>query len=621
MDRSKTKKMNKLANTTSQIRYEVINANLNSHTYSVVCHIERPNKDQIIHFPQWIVGSYMIRDFSKNLQNLQATQNKKSITFTQLSKSSWRLHCMQGHALSFTYKIYAHDASVRGAWLDESRAFFNGTSLFFEIDGHFDSEYLLSLNSMLLEPSNDQFTDEWRVFTQLDPVKVNKDGWGLYKAPSFQTLADSPVLIGAPWVGEFNVRNIPHRFVITGTPPSFDGNKLLTDSQKICETVIDFWHPNNKPVIDNYLFILNASQDGYGGLEHKNSTVLQCKRADLPNTHKSDLSEGYIGFLGLISHEYFHTWNVKRLRPTEFAHYRFDTENYTELLWLFEGFTSYYDDLLLRRSGLINDQQYLKLVNKNIQQVLQTPGRFVQSVAQSSFDAWVKYYKPDENTPNSTVSYYSKGALIALCFDLKLRSFKSSLDDVMRELFKRSEGGPIGEHELAQVLNELSGYSWKREIKNWVHGITDPPFEELLRENGIQVLKAPDPLQLQLGIRTDDSKSNVHIKHVLNKGVAQRSGFAPGDEWIGIEVSDTFRHLKKSRKSNEFQSKSWRLSKLDDLWLLLGETKKFVALVGRDQRIIRLPIDFDIDKVNSNESNCTLSIKNGEKATKWLLNL
>ena len=621
MDRSKTKKMNKLANTTSQIRYEVINANLNSHTYSVVCHIERPNKDQIIHFPQWIVGSYMIRDFSKNLQNLQATQNKKSITFTQLSKSSWRLHCMQGHALSFTYKIYAHDASVRGAWLDESRAFFNGTSLFFEIDGHFDSEYLLSLNSMLLEPSNDQFTDEWRVFTQLDPVKVNKDGWGLYKAPSFQTLADSPVLIGAPWVGEFNVRNIPHRFVITGTPPSFDGNKLLTDSQKICETVIDFWHPNNKPVIDNYLFILNASQDGYGGLEHKNSTVLQCKRADLPNTHKSDLSEGYIGLLGLISHEYFHTWNVKRLRPTEFAHYRFDTENYTELLWLFEGFTSYYDDLLLRRSGLINDQQYLKLVNKNIQQVLQTPGRFVQSVAQSSFDAWVKYYKPDENTPNSTVSYYSKGALIALCFDLKLRSFKSSLDDVMRELFKRSEGGPIGEHEFAQVLNELNGYSWKREIKNWVHGITDPPFEELLRENGIQVLKAPDPLQLQLGIRTDDSKSYVHIKHVLNKGVAQRSGFAPGDEWIGVEVSDTVTHLKKSRKSNQFQSKSWRLSKLDDLWLLLGETKKFVALVGRDQRIIRLPIDFDIDKVNSNESNCTLSIKNGEKATKWLLNL
>ena len=621
MDRSKTKKMNKLANTTSQIRYEVINANLNSHTYSVVCHIERPNKDQIIHFPQWIVGSYMIRDFSKNLQNLQATQNKKSITFTQLSKSSWRLHCMQGHALSFTYKIYAHDASVRGAWLDESRAFFNGTSLFFEIDGHFDSEYLLSLNSMLLEPSNDQFTDEWRVFTQLDPVKVNKDGWGLYKAPSFQTLADSPVLIGAPWVGEFNVRNIPHRFVITGTPPSFDGNKLLTDSQKICETVIDFWHPNNKPVIDNYLFILNASQDGYGGLEHKNSTVLQCKRADLPNTHKSDLSEGYIGLLGLISHEYFHTWNVKRSRPTEFAHYRFDTENYTELLWLFEGFTSYYDDLLLRRSGLINDQQYLKLVNKNIQQVLQTPGRFVQSVAQSSFDAWVKYYKPDENTPNSTVSYYSKGALIALCFDLKLRSFKSSLDDVMRELFKRSEGGPIGEHEFAQVLNELSGYSWKKEIKNWVHGITDPPFEELLLENGIQVLKAPDPLQLQLGIRTDDSKSSVHIKHVLNKGVAQRSGFAPGDEWIGVELSDTVRHLKKSRKSNQFQSKSWRLSKLDDLWLLLGETKKFVALVGRDQRIIRLPIDFDIDKVNSNESNCTLSIKNDEKATKWLLNL
>ena len=621
MNRSNTKKKNKLANTASQITYEVINANLNSHIYTVICRVECPNKDQIINFPQWIVGSYMIRDFAKNLQNLQAIQNNKTITFTQLTKSSWKLHCTEGHALSFTYKIYAHDASVRGAWLDQSRAFFNGTSLFFEIDGHLDSEYLVRLNSMLLSPSNNQFTEEWRVFTQLDPVKVNKDGWGLYKAQSFQTLADSPVLIGAPWVGEFKVRDITHRFVITGTPPSFDGNKLLTHSQKICETVIDFWHPSNKPAIDNYLFILNASQDGYGGLEHKNSTVLQCKRADLPNIHKSDLSDGYIGLLGLISHEYFHTWNVKRLRPTEFTHYKFDTENYTELLWLFEGFTSYYDDLLLRRSGLINDLQYLKLVNKNIQQVLQTPGRFVQSVAQSSFDAWVKYYKPDENTPNSTVSYYSKGALIALCFDLKLRSFKSSLDEVMRELYKRSKGGPIGELEFAQVLNDLSGYSWRKEIKSWVHGIMDPPFEELLLENGIQVLKAPDPLQLQLGIRTDDSKSNVHIKHVLSNGIAERSGFVPGDEWIGVEVSDTAGHYKKSRKSNPIQSQSWRLSKLDDLWLLLGNTKKFVALVGRDQRIIRLLIDFDIDKVNSNKSNCTLSIKNGEKATKWLLNV
>jgi predicted metalloprotease with PDZ domain len=190
--------------------------------------------------------------------------------------------------------------------------------------------------------------------------------------------------------------------------------------------------------------MLNVVDDGYGGLEHRNSTALIAARRDLPRLGEQRLSDGYVTLLGLVSHEYFHTWNVKQLRPAEFARYDYTRENYTQLLWFFEGFTSYYDDLLLRRAGLIDEATYVRLVNKTINQVLQTPGREVQPVANASFDAWVKYYRQDENTPNATVSYYTKGALVALCFDLTLRAEgKGSLDDVMRACGLRCSGGPI----------------------------------------------------------------------------------------------------------------------------------------------------------------------------------
>jgi len=283
---------------------------------------------------------------------------------------------------------------------------------------------------------------------------------------------DCPFELGPFWSGSFTACGIPHRFVVAGAPPSFDGAKLLADTQAICEAEIRFWHGQERsqkqsrsrktgegqsPIpFKHYVFMLNAVADGYGGLEHKNSTALICKRADLPRLPRTTLAptthkqpEGYTQLLGLISHEYFHTWNVKRLRPLELATYDYTQENYTELLWFFEGFTSYYDDLLLRRAGLIDNATYLKLLTKTVNGVAQTPGRLVQSVAQASFDAWVKYYRQDENTPNATVSYYTKGSLVGLCLDLSLRAEgKTSLDAVMRGLWARCQGGPMAEADL-----------------------------------------------------------------------------------------------------------------------------------------------------------------------------
>ncbi|GAB1381983.1 hypothetical protein MASR1M50_03020 [Burkholderiales bacterium] len=239
----------------------------------------------------------------------------------------------------------------------------------------------------------------------MTPVQVDARGFGRYRADDYDELVDHPVELGTFWSGHFKAGGVPHRFVVAGAPAAFDGERLLRDTQKICETAIRLWHGAKAPPHRRYLFMLNAVGDGYGGLEHRASTALICGRHELPR-HDSPASaaqvgDGYVTLLGLISHEYFHAWNVKRLKPAEFAPYDFTRENYTRLLWFFEGFTSYYDDLLLRRAGLLDDAAYLKLLTKTINQVQQAPGRHVQSVAQASFDAWVRYYRPDENTPTA----------------------------------------------------------------------------------------------------------------------------------------------------------------------------------------------------------------------------
>ncbi len=259
-------------------------------------------------------------------------------------------------------------------------------------------------------------------------VVIDRQGFGTYlAAANYDELADSPVEMGDFWSANFDVCGVPHRFVVSGATASFDGDKLIADTRAICETEMRFWHGDKigkrggpAAPFDRYVFMLNAVDDGYGGLEHRHSTALICTRRDLPQIGARKQPDGYTTLLGLISHEYFHTWNVKRMRPAEFSRYDYARENYTRLLWLFEGFTSYYDDLLLRRADRIDDAAYLKLLNKTVNQVLQTPGRQVQSVADASFDAWVKYYRQDEQTANTTVSYYTKGALVALCFDLTL---------------------------------------------------------------------------------------------------------------------------------------------------------------------------------------------------------
>ena len=587
------------------IRYTVQASAVDAHLFDVQLHITKPAADQLLSLPVWIPGSYLVREFAKNLQSLSATQNGQSVPAEQLSKNQWKIACSADAECVISYQVCAYDTSVRTAWLDRRRGFFNGTSLCLRVHGQESQPHALEL---LSSPA----TQGWQVATGLTPAQIDANGFGLYTAAHYDELVDCPVEMGQFWRGSFTAGGVPHEFVVAGAAPSFDGERLLADTQKICETEIAFWHADgSQPPMDRYVFMLNVVDDNYGGLEHRNSTALICGRRDLPRKGEAKAGEGYNTLLGLISHEYFHTWNVKRLRPAEFARYDYEQENYTELLWFFEGFTSYYDDLFLRRAGLIDSALYLKLITRTINQVLQTPGRHVQSVAESSFDAWVKYYRQDENTANHTVSYYTKGSLVALCLDLALRSGSgSSLDDVMRGLWRKSEGGPISEADVLAVVTELGNADIAQQLQSWVHSTNDLPLRELLAQHGINTKVEPAQLAQRLGLRVQENHS-VQIKTVLRGSPAEQAGMMAGDEWLALEA----------------EGQRWRIGKLDDVLLYAGSSNQVTAWVARDRLMLELPLNLgplpaktaseDADSAKA-ISNLGLEISDKTAAERWL---
>ena len=429
-------------------------------------------------------------------------------------------------------------------------------------------------------PSPD-LPDGWEVATTLEPLagRAARTSSAPPITTRSSTIRSSSVASGA---AASTPPASPHEFVVAGAWPDFDGERLVADTKRICEAEIRFWHGDGRAPFDRYVFMLNALDDGRGGLEHRSSTALVAPRRDLPRVApaepgkaaaKADASDGYVGVLGLVAHEYFHAWNVKRLKPREFASFDYAGENYTRLLWFFEGFTSYYDDLMVLRAGLIDAPRYLKLLATTIGAVQATPGRLVQSVADASFDAWIKYYRADENTPNATISYYAKGSLVALALDLTLRSEGAgSLDDVMRHLWRESGGGAIDEDDIAAALEAVGGRSYERELAAWVHGTDELPLAALLQRFAVEIEAQPATLAQRLGVRASESAlTGVKITHVLSGGAGERAGLAPGDELLAVD--------------------GWRLRRLDDAARVLPAAGTTTLLVGRDQRVLSLALD------------------------------
>ncbi|MES9938833.1 MAG: peptidase M61, partial [Sedimenticola sp.] len=386
----------------SAISYQVKPVSPEAHLFEVTLKIAEPDQQgQMLVMPSWILGSYMIRDFAKNLVTLTAQSGGQQVAWEKQDKQSW-LFAPCGGELTVTYTIYAWDLSVRSAHLDTTHGYFNGTSLFLRVVGQEQQP----CDVELLPPDGDAYVG-WRVATTLQENMASYLGFGSYKAANYDELVDHPVEMGTFDYAEFDVAGVPHTIAITGRHDA-DMERLCSDLEVLCNSHIDMF--GQLPEMDRYLFQVMAVGDGYGGLEHRSSTSLICKRTDLPKRGEEKVTKGYRQFLGLASHEYFHLWNVKRIRPEAFRTADLSKEVHTRLLWAFEGITSYYDDLSLIRTGRIEAESYLELLAQVITRVQRGSGRRKQSLSDSSFDAWTKFYKQDENAPNAIVSYYAKGA-------------------------------------------------------------------------------------------------------------------------------------------------------------------------------------------------------------------
>ena len=506
--------------------------------------------------PTWIPGSYLVRDFSKNIESINAKCGHSDVKPLQLDSHTWAFDgCSTSLEIEIT--VYAWDASVRGAHFDDSHCFLNGTSLFLKPDG---LEHL----SCELRIEHPQHTRQWSAYSSMNPAKnSDPDLLAHFEAPDYDALIDHPVEMGTPQIIHFEAHGAPHQFVITGHYPNLDLERIARDTRKICEAQIELFEPETRHAafLDcsrKYVFMLMLSHSGYGGLEHRASTALMFPRKDLPVKGQTKTPEGYIDFLGLVSHEYFHTWHVKRIKPAQFIPYQLDKPAYTSLLWVFEGFTSYYDDLMLLRSGVIGLPAYLKQICKGINQVHAGTGRFKQSLVQSSFDAWTKYYKQDESAPNAIVSYYTKGALVAMGLDLTIRQRSNnrySLDDVMRtlwEMFGRDfhSGTQRGlqESELASIIRTATGVNVSAEIAQWVDQPNDVPLKTLLAQAGFEMkFKSADDLpSLDVNLKSQDGQ--LVIKNVFEAGAAHISGLAAHDKLIalaGIELAGDTAALKR----------------------------------------------------------------------------
>ena len=534
------------------IRYQVGFEQANAHLFDVKLNINFAlHKGQQFYLPDWIPGSYMIRDFSKNIVSLKANSKGKSVSIEKISKSCWQL-LNDVECLEILYQVYAWDLSVRSAHLDNQHAFFNGTSLFLAIDGYESEQHKVLISASSIAQKNN-----WQLATAMPSIAIDSAGFGKYESQSYEEVIDHPFEIANFQSLEFIVNKTVHKMVFTEAPADVDWSRVSKDVQKICETEIQFFG-DEQPPFNYYLFMTFVLKNGFGGLEHRASTALHCSADDLPRIGENPevVDHNYRRFLSLCCHEYFHNWNVKRIKPARFLSMRLNKETHTELLWFFEGITSYYDELLMVRSGVIDTKTYLDMLAQTLTRTYRSKGRHNQTVAESSFDAWTKFYKQDENAVNAIVSYYAKGALIAFALDMEIRNRteeKSSLDDLMRLVWRQHgkiEKG-VGETQIQQIVRELVGESMSEFFREALYSTADLPLDKYFKHLGIEFQLLPQILQSEKGGFIEKAKQRTplsflgltHKKHAVGAEVvsvvtgscASEAGLSNGDIIIAID--------------------------------------------------------------------------------------
>lgn len=582
------------------IRYQITSKDPATHYFNVSILIDNPDADgQCLRLPNWIPGSYMIRDFSRHLISMDASVDGKKLQVSQQDKSNWRVEPCTG-ALCIEYLVYARDLSVRGAHLDHTHGYYNGTSVFLEVVDRTDESC-----EVLIEKPTADYCQNWQLATTLVRKEAEEFGFGRYQAQDYDDLIDHPVEMGEFKLIRFEACAVPHDIILTGRF-NCDEDRLARDLTAICEHHIRFF--GEPAPVNYYQFQVLVVGDGYGGLEHRASTSLLCSRDSLPQPGESKVTDNYRDFLGLCSHEYFHTWNVKRIKPAVYQPYDLQQEVYTELLWAFEGITSYYDDLALVRSGLIEEADYLQLLAQTMTRVARGKGSGRQSAAESSFNAWTKFYKQDENAQNAIVSYYAKGTLIALCIDLKMRALsngRQSLDTVMAELWQRwqASGEGVDTNSIQELIGDLVSTDLQSFLDQLINQADNLPLSELLASVGIEVVKrgainqadkggkiVDEPLpEVSFGAFLKEQNGGLQIIRVDEDGSAQKSGLAAEDQIIavdGIKLSlEKFEgRIALAKPGDTWKVHAFRRDELQEFEVgLLAAAKHTIVLQVTDQ--------------------------------------
>lgn len=571
------------------ITYTVELFNPQAHLFKVVLSLKNPmSNEQLLMLPTWIPGSYMIRDMAADLIDIKAISANGEIEATKIDKTTWRVPTgEQPGELQVVYTVFAKDLSVRLAYFDQNRAFFNPTSLCLCPIGLEKEPMTIEIN-----PGSSDETKRWKVATSLPRIdKKSRWQFGVFQAKDYDELADSPFEIGLFDLLSFKTGGAEHFVAVTGAAIPYDKKRLVEDLKCCCQATVELFEPKSKKApFKDYLFLLNLDDHLYGGLEHRQSTALIASYYDLPQKDTTIEETGYQHLLGLCTHEYFHAWWVKRVKPSTFLSYDYHGENYTRLLWVFEGFTSYYDDLLLYRTGRLSKDGYCKSIAKVLNRHLWGAGRLHQSLSESSFDAWTKYYKTVVNRQNTVTSYYDKGALVALALDSYIQEKtkgKKSLDDVLRYawyLCKEAEGDYAGvdEEAMMELIYDATGVDVADKLQTWVESCQEPDWKKVLKVFGIKVSQTlTDPI-MALGFSVK-GEEKVIVGTVIEKTAAQKAGLSEGDwlvAWDNIHVTGTnLGKLTKVYSGQTVKIHIIRNERLYELTLVVNQTKKETFLL------------------------------------------
>lgn len=507
-----------------------------------------------IQMPVWTPGSYLVREYARHVQDFAAKNaDGRELEWRKTNKDTWEIDAKKAGEIIVTYKVYANELTVRTNELNSEHAFWNNAALLMHPKGIIKAPSTLKVIPF----------GTWKVATGLPKVAGQEN---TFRAADYDILYDSPFEVSNFKEISFDVQGKPHRYVVTGEG-NYDLNKLARDTAKIAEQSYRIF---GELPVEDYLFILNTR--GGGGLEHLNSTALQFNRFGF--------TSNYTGFLSLVAHEYFHLWNVKRIRPDALGPFDYHNENYTRLLWVAEGATAYYESILLMRAGLISDKEFLTTRAESFQALQARPGRFETSVEDASFDAWIKYYRQDENAVNNQISYYDKGEIVNFLLDLQIRKDSNgakSLDDVLRYLYQEfyKKGKNYSPADYQKVSEMMAGKSLDEFFSKYVRGTDELNYNALLNEFGLQLSTGSARETAYLGATLSQSGDRLTITALPADTPAYEQGLNTSDQIIAVDgyrASQQFlqTYLGERKPGDKVRMTVFRFDKLMDLEITLS---------------------------------------------------